>query len=292
MTEPTQTPGPLGPALAAPPVEGDSDPLAQTLALLQPWINYVPQRQRRLGWFVGIALLVHLLVGAVIHIDSTRAQIRHDPRRPVTIENTRLLAPSESSAERFWNRLSDPRLFLFPTSTPATDVARPDLGSLDAALATGPGPQPVPAPDFNFLPGATGTVAQRAGEALKPDRAAFTYATAPVHPPAATTWGWDAALAARHPANLAALPSPVSDTDLDPTRLRVAIDPEGTVDHVFIDQSCGQPELDQLAVLAAGKARLAADPAQQGDLWGDLAVYWHYTPTPREIVVPTPPTTQ
>ena len=290
MTEPTQTSELPGPALSAPPIQEEAAPLANTLALLRPWINYVPKRQRRIGWFVALALLAHLLVFLFIHIDSTRSQIRRDPRRPVTIENTRLLAPSESSTERFWNRLSDPRLFLFPSSVPASTAAEPDLGSLDTALAASPGPQPVPAPDFNFLPGATGSVAQRAGEALNPDRASFAYAPAPIHPPATTTWGWDAALAQRHPVNLAPLPSPVSDTDLDPTRLRVAVDAQGTIDHVFVDQSCGQPELDQLAVLAAGKARMASDPAQQGDRWGDLSVYWRYTPTPREIVVPTPPT--
>lgn len=79
----TTTPSPPLPA-ATPP---ESDPVAQTLALLQPWIDYVPQQQRRLGLFIFLALLVHLAAFFFIRIDTTRAELRRQPRTHVTVEN-------------------------------------------------------------------------------------------------------------------------------------------------------------------------------------------------------------
>jgi TonB family protein len=87
------------------------------------------------------------------------------------------------------------------------------------------------------------------------------------------------------------LPSPVSDTDLKQTVLRVAVGPDGTVEHVLLEQPCQQPELDQQAILATRKVRFAAGD-QPGLLWGRATIFWHYTAKPREEVVPTPPTTQ
>jgi TonB family protein len=99
----------------------------------------------------------------------------------------------------------------------------------------------------------------------------------------------DPALALRQSAAAPDLPSPVSDTDLNPTELRVAVDAQGTVQHVMLEESCQKPELDQQAILAARKLRFHP-AAQLGLAWGRVTIFWHCTAPPREEVVPTPPT--
>ena len=70
------------------------------------------------------------------------------------------------------------------------------------------------------------------------------------------------------------LPSPISDIDLTPTVLSVAVNPSGTVEHVMVEQSCGgdlgapiAKDLNQQAVLAARKTRFQPTdaPACNGD---------------------------
>jgi TonB family protein len=84
---------------------------------------------------------------------------------------------------------------------------------------------------------------------------------------------------------MAALASPVSDTDLSPTELRVAVDPSGTVRNVLLEATCQKPEVDQQAVLAARKVRFLPSD-QPGLAWGRLTVFWHATAPP----APPPPT--
>jgi TonB family protein len=131
---------------------------------------------------------------------------------------------------------------------------------------------------------------------MRPPRQPFFYNETPAPIAAKTTWQWDGALAQRQPAGLPELPSPISDTDLSPTVLRVAVSPDGAVEHAIVEQSCGDlgasiaKDLDQQAVLAARKIRFA--PSEQpGLLWGRITVFWHYSAKPREEVVPTPLTT-
>jgi outer membrane biosynthesis protein TonB len=89
----------------------------------------------------------------------------------------------------------------------------------------------------------------------------------------------------------------VTDTDLSPTKLRLAINERGTVEHVLVEQSCGEEgatiakDLDQQATTAARKIRFA--PVEQPGLqWALVTVFWRYSAKPREEVVPTPPTPQ
>src|ERR1700733_4021285 len=96
------------------PATPASDPVAQTLALLQPWIEFVPQQQRRLGLFIFLALLVHLATFFFIRIDTTRAEIPHQTRTHVTIEYPQTVDVNGEPGDEFPDRLTDPRLFLLP----------------------------------------------------------------------------------------------------------------------------------------------------------------------------------
>jgi hypothetical protein len=155
-------------------------------------------------------------------------------------------------------------------------------------------PAPAPPVDYRVAPAIVAPLDQRVQLDMLAPRQPFSYdETPPVLAPA-TTWQWDKALDARHPEGLPKLPAPVSDTDLSPTELRVAVNAAGAVEHVLVDQSCGEQgasiaaDLDQQAVLAAQKIRFQPTD-QPGLLWGRMTVFWHYSAKPREEVVPTPP---
>ena len=283
-------PSPAHPAAPA------SDPVAQTLALLQPWIDYVPQQQRRLGLFIFLALLIHLAAFFFIRIDTTRAELRHQTRIHVTVEYPQAVAVDGEPGDDFWNRLIDPRLFLLPLNPLAglaSDEPPLDLNSNLGSVDLPPAAPPV---DYRAARPVVAPLEQRVEEAMRPARQPFSYDETPPAIAARTTWRWDDALAQREPAGVPDLPSPISDTDLSPTELQVAVGPGGGVEHVLVEQSCGDlgasvaEDLDQEAVLAARKLRFKPSD-QPGLLWGRITVFWHYSAKPREEVVPTPPTT-
>jgi TonB family protein len=277
-SEPT-APG-SGPAAATAP-----DAVTQTLALLQPWIDFVPPRQRRLGLFIVAALLIHLAVFFVVQIDATRPEFQHQARTHVTMENPASVAAGITS-DAILDRLADPRLFLlpvFPAAPPLRAEMPQDVGG---NLGSDEWPTAAPAPDYPLVRAQAPTLAEQASAAMLPPREPFVYVHAPA-PPASTKWQWDDALASRQPAGMAALASPVSDTELKPTQLRVAVDASGAVRDVLLEATSQMPELDQAAALAARKVRFRPGD-QPGLTWGRLTVFWRPTAPPAEEVVPTP----
>lgn len=282
------------PASSENPAATASDPVAQTLALLQPWIDYVPQQQRRLGLFVFVALLIHLAAFFFIRIDTTRAELRHQIRTHVTVENPQAVAVSGQPGDEFWDRVTDPRLFLLPLNPLAGLSSEVPSQDLNSNIGSQELPPPALPEEYRATPAIVTPLEQRVGEAMRPPRQPFVYdETAPAIA-AKTTWQWDDALGKREPAGLPDLPSPVSDTDLSPTKLRVAVDPNGAVEHVLIEESSGglgasiATDLDRQAAVAARKIRFK--PVDQtGLVWGRVTVFWHYSAKPREEVLPTPP---
>jgi hypothetical protein len=272
------------------------DPVAQALALLQPWIDYVPQQQRRLGIFICIALLVHLIAFFFIRIDSSRGEMRHSPRTHVTVAMPHAsVATAGAPSDDFSDRLFDPRLFLLPLNPPPDLTSGPLSLDLNTQLGSGQMPDAMPPAEYQASQPIATTLDQRASVALTPPRQPFSYDEKPPISAAKTTWQWDDALAQRQPTTLPDLPSPISDTDLSPTKLRVAVGTDGEVEHVLIEQSSGDfgaptaKDLDQQAISAAEKIRFKTTD-QPGLVWGDLTIFWRYSAKPREEVVPTPPT--
>jgi TonB family protein len=283
------------PELPAPPTPGavvpESDPVAQTLALLQPWIDYVPKHQRRLGLFICLALAIHIAMFFFIRIDSTRAELRHQARTHVTVENTSATSAEMQPGDSFWDRLTDPRLFLLslkPFTIAASDAHSLDFTALDSNIGPSELPAPAEAGNYEFIHQVIPPLGQRAETALQPERQPFFYDETPPSIATKTTWQWDSVLAQLQPTGVPDLPSPVSDTKISPTELRVAIDADGTVQHVFLEQASQKPEIDQQAVLAARKIRFRSGD-QSGLRWGRVTIFWHYAAQPREEVVPTPP---
>jgi hypothetical protein len=276
------------------PAAPASDPVTQTLALLQPWIDYVPQPQRRLGLFIFLAFLVHAATFFFIRVDTAHAELSHLTRIHVSVESPPAISDSGQPGDEFWDRLNDPRLFLLPVNPVASiETEEPPL-DLNFNIGVNQLPQPVAPVSYRDAQPVAIPLEQTVGEAMRPPRQPFSYDETPPAIADKTTWQWDNALAARQPTGLPDLPSPISDTDLSPTKLSVAVGPGGAVEHVLVEQSCGDlgasgaTDLDQQAVLAARKIRFKPTD-QPGLLWGGITVFWHYSAKPREEVVPTPP---
>jgi TonB family protein len=279
------------PSLPAGPSPGHH-PVAQTLALLNNWIDYVPRQQKRLGVFIFLALLGHLATFFFVRIDTTRSELRHQPRTQVTLENSSMSGSSAPNPEAaFWDRLTDPRLYVLPLPTHPTAPA-PDVADEFTAMNQDFHPPAMPAPaeigSYPFLNNSLPPLGERVQETLRPDRQPFAYQEQAPPMAKTTTWQWGDALAQRQPASVPGLPEPTSDTDISPTRLRVAVRPDGTVGDVLLEQSSQVPDLDQQAILAAQKIRF--QPVDQpGRQWGFVTIAWYYTPKPREVAPPPAP---
>lgn len=262
------------------------DVVHQTLARLHNWIDEVPQPQRRLGKYVVGAALLHFTAFFFILIDNPRPEIRHDIHTEVTLDNA---TGSATPAGTWWDRLTDPRRYILPQpSEPARIVWVDPLSAIHIHAEPGVFPPPADIVNFPFLNQPLPSLRERVAQALQPERQPFTYHENPPPIVRTTVWQWGGDLATRAPAGVPALPSPVSDMEIGPTRLRVALTPEGTVSDVVLDQTSQKPELDQQAIYAVQKVRF--QPVNQpGIAWGVVTVAWYYTPKPQEVVPPPAP---
>jgi hypothetical protein len=272
------------------------DPVTQTLALLQPWIEYVPRQQRRLGLFIFLALLVHLAAFFFIRIDSTHAELQHQTRVHVALDYPRAVTANSESGDALWDRLTDPRLFLLPLDPLAGLASDEPPMALNNNLGSSELPPSAPPEDYRAALPAVTPLAQRVEEAMRPPRQPFAYDEKAAPIAKKTVVQWDNLLNLRQPSGVPDLPSPISDTDLSPTVLRVGVGPVGDVEHVLVEESSAgdqgataAKDLDQQAILAARKIRFK--PVDQpGIEWGRITVFWNYSAKPVEEVVPTPPT--
>lgn len=259
-------------------------PVAQTLALLHTWIDEVPPPKRRLGLFIALAALIHVAAFFFISIDNTLPEFRHQVLAEVTLDAAS--GSPEAPQDAFWDRLTDPRLYVLPQPSPAPAAPVEPFVTAESH----PVELPVPAEigSFPFLTQPLPSLAERVNQSLQPARQPFAYQENPPAMAKSTVWQWSPELAARAPAGVPALPSPVSDTEISPTRLQVAVTPDGSVSDVMLDQSSQKPDLDQQAILAAQKVRFQPTD-RPGLAWGQVTIAWYYTPKPQEIAPPPAP---
>ena len=264
------------------------------LELIEPWISFVPQQQRRLGLFICLALALHAAVCLFLGIDVAVSQMRHAPHLYVSVDYQRARALAGPSADSFWDQVTDPRVFLLPRSYTG-DLA---LNMPSSAPSAVPGadtvPQPAPPDMYREAQPADSPLEQEVAEAMNPPRQPFGYALAPAPMLRQTTWQWDDALAQRHPTGAPDLPTLVSDSNLTPSRLRVAVNADGVVEHVLVE-----PISDDLSTpvdnsltpqIVAAAEKIRFDPVPTPGLqWGRITIFWNYAAKPREEVVPTPP---
>jgi TonB family protein len=273
---------------AIPTETAAQDVVHHTLARLHTWIDEVPQPKRRLGKFIVAAAALHLAAFFFILIDNTRPELTHQIRTSVIFDDATAGATG-APRNAYWDRMTDPRLYLLPESegSQPPPIALPlDPGPLQ--LQSVPLPSPAEVGNCPLLSQPLPTLTERVEDALRPSRQPFTYQEKPTPIATTTVWQWGDALAGRAPASPPALPAPVSDTEINPTRLRVAVAPDGTVSDVLLDESSKDPGLDQQATLAALKLRFQPTDAP-GTVWGMVTVAWYYTPKPKAVAPPSAP---
>jgi hypothetical protein len=288
------------PPESAPAPHGGHHLLSQPLtdihpfALLEPWINFVPQQQRRLGLFICLALAVHAAICLFLVVDTSVSQLRHEPHLYVSLDYPHALAVSGQAPDQFWDQLTDPRVFLLSRNTPADLTAGLPPWMPSAAPGSAATPPPAPPETYREAQPAASPLEQQVAEAMEPPRQNFVYDETPLIMARQTTWQWDDALAQRHPTGAIELPTLTSDTNLTPTHLRVAVSPDGFVEHVLLEPISDDLSAPvdagfaQQAITAAQKVRF--DPAATPGLqWGRITIFWNYAAKPREEVVPTPP---
>jgi len=264
------------------------------MALLEPWINFVPQQQRRLGLFICLALAIHAGICLFLIVDMSVARLRHEPHLYVSLDYPRALAVSGEAPDQFWDQLTDPRVFLLPRTT-TTDLSAGLLPWMPNAVPNSDPLPPVAPPEtYRAAHPAASPLEQQVADAMEPPRQPFIYDETPVAMTRQTTWQWDGVLAQRHPTGALKLPTLTSDTNLTPTRLRVAVNADGFVEHVLLEPISDDLSAPvdaataQQAVAAAQKLRF--DPvATPGLQWGRVSIFWNYAAKPREVIVPTPP---
>ncbi|ACD82307.1 hypothetical protein [Candidatus Methylacidiphilum infernorum] len=61
------------------------------------------------------------------------------------------------------------------------------------------------------------------------------------------------------------------------TTIVVSVDPEGIVDHVLLEESCGNEQADLLALTEARSLRFSADPLYRRNIWGKIKIFWSYS---------------
>jgi hypothetical protein len=227
-------------------------------------------------------------------VDSSVAQMRHAPHLYVSLDYPRAHAVGGQNSDQLWDQLTDPRVFLLPRNS-ATDLTA-GLPPWMPSLASGANAMPQAAPPETYREAhpAVSPLEQQAADAMNPPREPFVYDETPVSQARQTSWQWDAALAPRHPSGAIDLPTLTSDTNLTPTRLRVAVSPDGHVEHVLLEPISDDLSTPvdsataEMAVAAAQKIRF--DPVSTPGLqWGRITIFWNYAAKPREEVVPTPP---
>lgn len=286
----TENQAPPSPGLSAP---SNADPVTHTLALIQPWIDYVPKHQQRLGLFIFLALVLHISMFFFLRIDSTHAEQRRQTQVHVTMESRPAVSADIQAGDESWDLLSDPRLFILPRrplSVTTPDDRSFDFAAINSTIGPSDFPPPASAGTYPFIHQVVPPLEERAMAALQPSRQPFFYDETPPALATKTTWQWSDVLASRQPTGTPELPLPISDIDLNPTEVRVAVDANGMVEHVLLEQS-SKPELDQQAILALRKTRFQPTD-QPGLVWGRATIFWHYSAKPREEYTPTPPTSQ
>jgi TonB family protein len=260
---------------------------AKYFHLLGGAFEAVPEERRRLGLWICVALVGHIVGFACIRVATPPAVPTVASQLRVTFY--REASPDQEESARggdlaFWSRINDPSLLIFPPGFLASGGGKEPLAPQPLWPGGDLGSSPLLAlpPDLNPLPDALPPLPRRAAEALSVAVASPqipNLRAALLRPAQAQTtvlWDGSAAFLARRPGEwkLSEVPGSVL-LEAHPTVLRLAVDAEGRVIHAVVDQSSGRSEVDLVAIDGARRLRFKAAP-DASILWGRATVYWQY----------------
>lgn len=239
----------------------------------------MPEERRWLGFFILLSFLLHFSTFFLFHSPVDFASHIHRTSLPhVTLLSNAATSLASAQNSSAWMDIFDPRLLALPTQQDASDPhERSSNPSLDNKFLTSlPLPNPLSVDSAAPAPfGKTANSGQRALESLSlvqadpkpiivesPPRVRGTRVN--IHGPLAT----------REITHRTEMPQPQSAQTLQATILRIAVDPSGLVTHIFIDEKCGDSNVDAQAVNILRDWRFAP-LSNNGELqWGRVNVFW------------------
>ncbi len=265
----------------------------------------ISTEQRRLGGYVLLAACLHFVAFAWVEILYPPPQLAAVQRARVTIAQAPPGLAKSSSVSSSLSTLVDPAFFLTPqTATAESDPARQIPATRFEASEKNPAPKPAHGVALGLdieSPQAMGAVPFLAkeqsrtqvedvlrGELLGSVSTSNAKSAARSDGVARTTAVWSPSLAQRIPQSPIQWPVAIVPKlpEASYTLVRLAVQPDGRVAQVLLEQSCGIPALDRDAVGAVSGLRF--QPAQanskkaaaSGPLWGSVQIWWNYQPAP------------
>jgi hypothetical protein len=253
--------------------------LSKTFSL-EPLLQVLPEEQRRLGFYLFLAFLAHLAAFIFIEINYPyfftlpQSQFQITYHYPGFKSNVQL-------NEDFLDQWRDPGDLILNGSISGPPKEGPEAFPFtfesqkegEYALAE-------PASSNDFLSSDIAPLSARVEETLRPPLEPFNYPELSFTPSSPeTTLGFSDSLQDRVPPGLPHFPHATihSLNEAGVTILSLAIDGRGKASHVLVQQSCGQTELDLLAIDIIRRA-LFENSAKNDLVWGTVTVFWRFDP--------------
>jgi TonB family protein len=243
---------------------------------LQPLVQIVPPRQRRLGFFILAMLAVHGLAFYAVKVSLAAPNLTQPLKTRVILDTGSLRGSDPAQAQ--WLNLFDPSLLiLMRDRAPAPPIPH--------STAPAPLPQlslPTDLTPSQAQPQGLAPLAERVNEWLRhspPERESTPDSAAAVESAAGTQIVIGPGLASRAVNTLPALASLrlKSLPDSNVTAVRLGVDNNGTVRHALVEQTCGRADIDSQAVEALRGYRFL--PRAETPLeWGQVYIYWQFVP--------------
>jgi TonB family protein len=248
----------------------------EVLAQVEGMFDAIPEEKRRVGYFVGLSLLAHVAVFALVRVTYPPETTAWNLPLTVTVEGV-TDTPSESEASNaFWDSVLDPSQIILPQTrvadpTPMSWQMNPRPIEVEASGTT-----LALVDDSESLPAGLAPLAVRLRQALVPERPVFRYpALRRDEPKPKTLVQWSENLQGRWKGEPPVLPGVPANllSEAGPTVLRVAVLGSGQVGTVLILSSSGKNEMDTRAVEAVRRIRF--EPREGSSLqWGGATIFW------------------
>lgn len=248
------------------------------MTLHELYDSLIPPEKRSLGVIIFISALCHIGVLFAFRIGTFEGGRIVKPRPRVTFLKLGGSAREGEDAAR-WLDLRDPRTIGQPSDAlPEPEYLASNEASLDFDPLAGIEKEEMVAFPLapSYLKGTLETASVRARSSLLSERMAPMPLVVEA-PPALS--GTDVQifgdLAGRKVTQRVALPQPEVPRALGLSVMLLAVNREGWVEFVLIDESCGDSKLDLIAVERVKNWRFAADKGAKEELmWGRAMVSW------------------
>jgi TonB family protein len=223
-----------------------------------------PQEKNRLPWLISLALLAHGGMLAVLKIKQAAPLTTNTP----VLQSTTLMTGQSaafSPEDLAWLDWRDPSAPILPRGPLPQLPAMPPL-----AHEKSPPPTTIQPPGLSAQLPSIVRQAQDSLTAFRPSPREVQIETPPQLSGTVVEINID-----RNVIKKTDLPQPEADRNLKVTICQIGIDALGLVEHALVDNSCGDPTIDQLAVQELKNWQFTPAPGKELQ-WSKAIIYWHF----------------